>query len=188
MSDYLTFEDVAGELGCTLKKVRTLVVENRTLKATRITKNGLVLDSCGLDGHFPYDINFCCHLDDNGEITSDVYGGDSTGQTILLKTLDVGALRIARADIENFRIDHSEQTATPAPEVTETVAQRRARWLAMFEIEEKREKRGALQRVADSEGVDRSNMQKGIDKARAIRTEQNRAGFFVSQLVQDGKR
>ena len=82
----------------------------------------------------------------------------------------------------------AQTAATPAPVAAETVAQRRTRWLAMFEAEEKRDKRGALQRVADSEGVDRSNMRKDIDKARAIRTEQSRAGFFVSQLVQDGKR
>ena len=75
-----------------------------------------------------------------------------------------------------------------APVVAETVEQRRARYLVMFETEVKRNKRGVLQRVADREGVDRSNMSKDIDKARAIRTEQNRAGFFVSHLVQDGKR
>ena len=79
-------------------------------------------------------------------------------------------------------------TPSPAPVVAETVEQRRARYLAMFETEEKREKRGALQRVADSEGVDRSNMRKDIDKARAARDEQKRAGRWTSQLVQDGKR
>jgi hypothetical protein len=79
----------------------------------------------------------------------------------------------------------------PAPVVVpakETTEQRRARWLVMLEAEEKRGKLGALQRVADREGVDRSNMRKDIEKARAIRTEQSRAGFIVSQLVQDGKR
>ena len=87
-------------------------------------------------------------------------------------------------------IAQTEPQAAPvegAP-ASETPEQRRARWLAMLEVEEKREKRGALQRVADREGVDRSNMRKDIEKARAIRTEQNQAGFFVSQLVQNGKR
>ena len=80
------------------------------------------------------------------------------------------------------------ETPRPAPEVKETPDERRARWLAMFEAEEKREKRGALQRVADSEGVDRSNMSKDIAKARAARNERNRAGMWTAQLVQDGKR
>ena len=80
------------------------------------------------------------------------------------------------------------QAATPAPVAKETPAERRARWLDMFEAEEKREKRGALQRLANSEGVDRSNMGKDIAKARAERADQKRAGVWASQLVQDGKR
>jgi hypothetical protein len=78
----------------------------------------------------------------------------------------------------------------PAPVLPakETPTERRARWLAMLEEEEKRAKRGALQRAADREGVDRSNMKKGIDKARAARDAQKRAGSWTSQLVQDGKR
>jgi len=84
--------------------------------------------------------------------------------------------------------DDSLPKPAPAPEVKETPAIRRARWLVLFEIEEKREKRGALQRVADSERVDRSNMKKDIDRARAARHEQKQAGGWTSQLVQDGKR
>lgn len=80
------------------------------------------------------------------------------------------------------------KAATPAPVAKETPAERRARWLDMFEAEEKREKRGALQRLANSEGVDRSNMGKDIAKARAERDTQRRAGGWASQLVQDGKR
>lgn len=79
-------------------------------------------------------------------------------------------------------------SATTAPVAKETPDERRARWLAMFEAQEKREKRGALQRLADSEGVDRSNMKKDIDKARAVRDTHIRAGGWASQLVQDGKR
>ena len=79
-------------------------------------------------------------------------------------------------------------SATMAPVVKETPAERRARWLAKFEAEEKREKRGALRRLADSEGVDRSNMSKDIAKARAERDTQRRAGGWASQLVQDGRR
>ena len=75
-----------------------------------------------------------------------------------------------------------------APEVKEKPQDRRARWLVMFEAEEKRGKRGALTRLAKSEGVDRSNMGKDIDKARAERDTQRRAGGWTAQLVQDGKR
>ena len=125
MNDYLTFAEVAGELGCTLKVVRTLVMENKTLRATRITKNGLVLSSCGPEGHFPYDLDLCCHLDDNGEITSDVYERDSTGRTVLLKTLEVGALRIERTDLENFRLEQPPRLAPScALEVPESKEQR----------------------------------------------------------------
>lgn len=75
----------------------------------------------------------------------------------------------------------------PALPVKETPAERRARWLAMFDEEKKREKRGALQRLADREGVDRSNMGKDIAKARLARDTQRRSGSWTSQLVQDGK-
>ena len=81
-----------------------------------------------------------------------------------------------------------QDTATPAPVAVETPHERRARWLDMFEAEEKREKRGALQRLANSEGVDRSNMGKDIAKAREERDTERRAGGWTAQLVQDGKR
>ncbi len=77
---------------------------------------------------------------------------------------------------------------TAAPVVAESAEQRRVRWLGMFEAEEKREKRGALQRLANSEGVDRSNMGKDIAKARAERDTQRQAGMWTAQLVKDGKR
>ena len=111
MNDFLTFAEVAEQLKCTLKKVRTLVIENKTLRATRVTPSGVVLDSCSPEGHVPYDLGFDCHLHGDGEITCDVYGGDSTGQTALLKTLDVGALRVARKDLENFCTAHPHQAA-----------------------------------------------------------------------------
>jgi hypothetical protein len=79
-----------------------------------------------------------------------------------------------------------QSSAAPAP--VETVEQRRARYLALLEHEEKSGTRGALTRVASREGVDRSNMSKDIEKARAARELQTRAGAWASQLVQDGKR
>lgn len=79
-------------------------------------------------------------------------------------------------------------TAPAQTPPVETVEQRRTRYLALFETEQKRDKRGALQRVADSEGVDRSNLKKDIDRARAARDTEKRAGIWASQLVTDGKR
>ncbi|MDM7950084.1 hypothetical protein [Hydrogenophaga sp.] len=79
-------------------------------------------------------------------------------------------------------------SASDAPVVAETVAQRRARWLDMFEAEEKRAKRGALTRLAKSEGVDRANMRKDINRAQTARDTEKRAGPWASQLVQGGKR
>ena len=75
----------------------------------------------------------------------------------------------------------------PVLPAKETPSERRARWLAMFEEEERREKRGALQRLADREGVDRANMSKDLAKARKERDTQRRGGVY-SQLVRDGKR
>ena len=77
---------------------------------------------------------------------------------------------------------------TPVLPTKETPSERRVRWLAMFEEEEQRARRGALQRLADREGVDRSNMGKDIAKARKERDTQRRAGTWAAQLVQNGKR
>ena len=91
----------------------------------------------------------------------------------------------------------AQSPATPAPApaepapvlpTKETPSERRVRWLAMFEEEEQRARRGALQRLADREGVDRSNMGKDIAKAREERDTQRRAGTWAAQLVQNGKR
>ena len=76
----------------------------------------------------------------------------------------------------------------PVQPEKEKPAERRARWLAMFEEEEQRARRGALQRLADREGADRSNMRKAIAKAREERDTQRRAGTWAAQLVQNGKR
>ena len=123
MNDYLSFGEVAEKLKSPLEKVRRLVIESKTLKATRITKNGLVLESCGLDSHFPYDLDFCCHLDDMGAITSDLYESNSVGKTVLTQTFDVGFLRVERSDLKRFITEHthSQQPDTQshaAPTVT----------------------------------------------------------------------
>lgn len=84
----------------------------------------------------------------------------------------------------------TQGAATPAAKAQskETPKTRRERWLAMYEAEAKRKKHGALQRVADSEGVDRSNMGKDIAKAREARDEEKRSGSWASHLVKDGRR
>ena len=91
----------------------------------------------------------------------------------------------------------AQSPATPAPApaeptpvlpAKETPSERRARWLAMFEEEKRRASWGALRRLADREGVDRSNMSKDIAKAREERDTQRRAGTWAAQLVQNGKR
>ncbi|MDD2714142.1 MAG: hypothetical protein PHU77_14605 [Simplicispira sp.] len=91
---------------------------------------------------------------------------------------------------------HEAPTPAPTPvepapvlPVKETPAERRARWLALFEEEEKHGKRGALQRLADREGVDRSNMSKQIADARGERNKAKREGPLCgTQLVKNGKR
>ena len=90
--------------------------------------------------------------------------------------------------IEFPRFKYPVTPIPAAPVGTETAEQRRFRYLVMFEKEQGQGMRGALQRVADREGVDRSNMMKDINKARAILAEQKRAGLFASQMVQDCKR
>ena len=80
------------------------------------------------------------------------------------------------------------KTSQPDKAAQETTAERRARWLVMFEAEEKLKPRGALQRLANREGVDRSNMSKAIAKAREERDTQRRAGTWAAQRVQNGKR
>lgn len=90
-------------------------------------------------------------------------------------------------------VGNTAPKSVPAPQAAplaiETPRERRARLLDLFEAEEKRGKRGALQRLADREGIDRSNMRKDIEKARTLRAEQKRAGAqLYVQLVQSGKR
>ncbi len=108
---------------------------------------------------------------------------------LLEKAVEAGELALLHFGSKlPVQVGSEPQAAAPAPVVAETPQERRARWLAMFEEEEARAPRGALQRLADREGVDRSNMKKDIDKARAARDEKRRAGGWASQLVQDGKR
>lgn len=72
-------------------------------------------------------------------------------------------------------------------ETPETPKERRHRWLNEFEAEKARSERGALQRVAEREGVDRSNMGKAVKKAELERAETARAGGWGVQLVRNGK-
>jgi len=102
MVEYLSFQEVASILKCSTSKIRQFVVEDKTLKANRITPNGMVLELPVWDGYCAYGLDMCCHLSDEGEITSDIYGSDSTGKTVLEKTLNVGFLRVERTDLDIF--------------------------------------------------------------------------------------
>lgn len=79
-----------------------------------------------------------------------------------------------------------ESYTDPAP--AEPSIQRRARLLAELEAEQAIQSRGALQRIADRHGIDRSNLGKDIQKAKAERAENRRAGTWANHLVRDGKR
>lgn len=102
MAKYLSFGEVASRLRCDNQKVRQLVIEDKSLRATRITPNGLVLSECGLNGHFPYDLDFNCHLSSDGEITCDTYRLNAKGETEKTWTLFVGYLRIESAELQRF--------------------------------------------------------------------------------------
>jgi hypothetical protein len=99
MKEYLSFEEVAAELKCSLMKVHQMVLEDRRLLAKRITPNGMVLEPCGNDGVLPYELNFCSHVSNEGEITSDVYTSQADGETVVTRVLHVGYLRIERAEL-----------------------------------------------------------------------------------------
>jgi hypothetical protein len=107
MAKYLSFGEAASRLGCDNQKVRQLVIEDKSLRATRITPNGLVLLECGLNGHFPYDLDFNSHLSSDGEITCDTYRLNAIGETEKTQTLFVGYLRVECAELQRFL---SEQT------------------------------------------------------------------------------
>jgi hypothetical protein len=107
MAKYLSFGEAASRLGCDNQKVRQLVIEDKSLRATRITPNGLVLSECGLNGHFPYDLDFNSHLSSDGEITCDTYRLNAIGETEKTQTLFVGYLRVESAELQRFL---SEQT------------------------------------------------------------------------------
>lgn len=102
MAKYLSFGKVASRLRCDNQKVRQLVIEDKSLRATRITPNGLVLSECGLNGHFPYDLDFNSHLSSDGEITCDTYRLNAKGDTEKTRTLFVGYLRVESAELQRF--------------------------------------------------------------------------------------
>ena len=84
MAQYLNFEEVAAELKCSLAKVRQLVLEDESLKATRITPNGMVLPPSSPDDSLVCNLDFTSHVSDAGAISADDYGRDATGKTVRL--------------------------------------------------------------------------------------------------------
>lgn len=97
MTEYLSFEEVAIELKCTKNKVLQLVLEDRTILATRLTMNGTLIETSGPAALHPYDLDFCDHIDNNGLITTDIYKHKPNGEAILTTTLSAGHLRIERS-------------------------------------------------------------------------------------------
>ena len=114
----------------------------------------------------------------------------ATGEGIGLEGIYVGdyvqLMVLTPNDIKRLAAERDIECIEPP--VKEKPAERRASWLDLLEAEEKKGGRGALQRLADREGVDRSNMGKAIKKAREERAEQRRTGALNVQLVRDGKR
>lgn len=111
------------------------------------------------------------------------------GQQIFTRDVLARWVQMTRASTQYEFIKPAPQasTETTAPMV-ETPKERRARLLEQLEILEKRQKRGALQRLADMENIDRSNLGKQIRTARKERDEQARAGNWATQFVSAGKR
>lgn len=99
-----------------------------------------------------------------------------------------GALREAGANLDVLPAKPS--VAAGLAGSAETPEQRRARLLDVLEAEERSGGNyGALARASRREGVDRSNMSKLINKARAERTEKARGSMgWGSQLAQVRKR
>ena len=205
MAQYLSFDEVASKLKCNVKKVRQLVIEDKSMRATRITPNGLVLTECGLDGHFPYDLDFNCHLDDEGSITSDIYRIGANGGTEKTKTLFVGYLRVEYSELARFVTEaefahlsrESTLTTTPdalqvqssaTPDVVqgnETKEQRQDRRLKACEDAglSFKDYKGRLPDgvgdVADREGVTRQAFSTDVKAALERRASAQREGTTV---------
>ena len=114
MVQYLSFEEVAAELKCSLARVRRLVLEAKSLKATRLTPNGVILPPSKPDGLHDYDLGFNNHVNDEGVISADIYGHSATGESVLKNTLDVGILRITRTDLDTYIAEIAGQDAPTA--------------------------------------------------------------------------
>ncbi len=196
MAQYLSFDEVASKLKCNIKKVRQLVIEDKSIRATRITPNGLVLTECGLDGHFPYDLDFTCHLDDEGSITSDIYRIGANGETEKTKTLFVGYLRVEYSELARFVTDadfaHLSRESIPAttPDASqvpsnETKEQRQDRRLKACEVDglSFKDYKGRLPDgvgyVADREGVTRQAFSIDVKAALDRRASAQREGTTV---------
>lgn len=115
------------------------------------------------------------------------------GRVMVLETfgaqcpaLTIESLCAVTAEVKAIEERLKAQQHETAP--AETPMQRRARLLAELEDERAIQRRGALQRLADRHGVDRSNLGKDIRKAEAERAEDRRAGTWANHLVRNGKR
>lgn len=180
----LDISETAGMLQCSVAKVRQMVLGDQTLAAVHENYRGFRVPF-ELRGLRVFDV------DDQGAITD------------VLRKKPAGWLRFDLAEVVRTLSEQAHIEANvlplsdlipPAPSApVESVEERRARYLAWHTEEHCINPRGALQRVYVREAkqnpkADRANIGKDIGKARTIRTEQSRAGFLVTQLVQDGKR
>jgi hypothetical protein len=105
MPEHLSFEEVADALNCSRGKVRRLVLEDKTLIATRVTPYGAILTECGPDDLHPYDLDVNCSVDDDGKIVAVLFELIG-GATVQKDTIHAGYLRIERASLNRFIQDH----------------------------------------------------------------------------------
>jgi hypothetical protein len=118
MAEYLSFVDVAAEFAISKSKVRQLVMEDRTLLATRFTPNGMEIQTSGSEGLHPYGLDFCDHLTDDGLISTDIYEPQTSGKTVLATTQHTGYLRIERSNVEKFKsqnLSYAVTSKAPVP-------------------------------------------------------------------------
>ena len=194
----LDIDEAAEMLQCSVAKVRQMVISDRTLAAVHENYQGF-RTSFKLGGLRLFDVDVL------GVISVRGRGREPAGflrfdlaevVRVLSEQAHWEANAAPLSELFPNALKESESSAlacggqplmalSPIPEVAETVGQRRARYLYLYEAEAKREKRGAYQRSADSLGIDRANMQKDINKARDARAAQTRNGDgWLSQLVQ----
>ena len=101
MAEYLTFEEVAATLKCSMGKVRQYVLEDRQLVATRLTMLGMASKPTSTRKGLAYDLDFNSHVGEDGTITVDSLFADGRPS---VTNIPVGYLRIERAALDAFKL------------------------------------------------------------------------------------